>query len=150
MVTITKLEPKTFGGKPNGFKVTLSTGVEGNLQEKESDKELKVGESVEATVQDYISKSKGTHSNLITLKRISQGGAAEQQLNNQNPFPLPDKTPLSVQDKIGYKVEAAIKSMDIIMQVFTAERIEWDVVKTKQRECVETLWSEIDEIFAQR
>jgi hypothetical protein len=73
MAKITVLEAKTFQGKPSGFKVTLSDGTTGNMQEKESDKGLRVGDEVNVTLIPYTSKA-GVQSNLIGL-RLAQGTA---------------------------------------------------------------------------
>ena len=73
MAKITNLEQKTFQGKPSGFKVTLDDGTNGNLQEKESDKGLRVGDDVIVTLIPYTSKA-GVTSNLLGLRLANTAG----------------------------------------------------------------------------
>lgn len=73
MAKITLLEQKTFEGKPSGFKVALDDGTTGNLQEKESDKGLRVGDDVIVKLIPYTSK-KGVTSNLIGLRLANTAG----------------------------------------------------------------------------
>lgn len=73
MAKITNLEQKTYQGKPQGFKVTLDDGTTGNLQEKESDKGLRVGDDVIVTLIPYTSKA-GVTSNLIGLRLANTAG----------------------------------------------------------------------------
>lgn len=73
MAKITVLEAKTFQGKPSGFKVTLDNGQSGNLQEKESDKGLRVGDEVNVTLIPYTSKA-GVTSNLLGLRLVNTAG----------------------------------------------------------------------------
>lgn len=147
MTKITKYEPKTYQGKINGYKVELSDGVSGNLSEKDSDKGLKAGDEVTYTITDYVSK-RGNHSNLLTIKKAI-GGTSTPPPSGSG-VSLPNKTPLSVSTKIDHKVEAAIKAMEFCMDTFAREKFEWDVVISKQKEVVSTLWSEIDAIYAEK
>ena len=84
MPKITVLEPKTFQGKPTGFKVTLDDGRGGNLEEKQSDKGLRVGDEVVVTEIPYVSKA-GNKSTLYGL-RLNNGTV-------QTPAPQPAATP---------------------------------------------------------
>ena len=90
MAKIKFLEQKTYLGKPSGFKVTLDTGVSGNLEEKSSDQGLQVGEEVAVTLIPYTSKA-GKQSTLIGLRR-AQAGTPVQQVQQpiiNTPQPAP-------------------------------------------------------------
>lgn len=73
MARITVLEQKTYQGKPSGFKVTLDDGRNGNMQEKESDKGLRVGDEVFVTEIPYTSKA-GVTSTLLGLRLANTAG----------------------------------------------------------------------------
>jgi hypothetical protein len=91
MAKITVLEAKTYQGKPSGFKVTLDNGTTGNLQEKESDKGLRVGDEVVVTLIPYTSKA-GVQSNLLGLKLVTSGQVSGQVA--PTPAPQPQKKEL--------------------------------------------------------
>jgi hypothetical protein len=86
MSKITVLEAKTYQGKPSGFKVTLDNGTTGNMQEKESDKGLRVGDEVNVTLIPYTSKA-GVTSNLLGL-RLVNGGQVSGQVGGQATPPV--------------------------------------------------------------
>jgi hypothetical protein len=90
MAKITVLEQKTFEGKPSGFKVTLDDGTNGNLQEKESDKGLRVGDDVIVTLIPYTSK-KGVTSNLLGLRLANTTGTTVAQRPTPTPTPQPQQ-----------------------------------------------------------
>lgn len=152
ITTITKMEAKTFQGKPQGFKITLADGTEGNLAEKESDKGLREGDSVECTVKDYVSKA-GNHSNLLTLKLIknptsqapqSSGVGASQSAPPQRPT-INVGAGKSVNE---LKADACIKSASLMIDSFIADKVDWAGLEEKQRYLSNLLCSEIDDIFA--
>jgi hypothetical protein len=120
MTKITRLEKKPdFQGKSQGFKVTLDNGIEGNLQEKESDGDLKIGDDVVATVVDYVSKA-GKHSNLITLKRFVPSFTPPEKL-----LPKTSNTSLSIIPSIEIfkvKAEALIRLAEVIVEVLMEGR----------------------------
>src|SRR5512133_1545613 len=57
MTTITKLEQQFKEGKPSGYKVNLADGSWGYLVEKDSDKGLKEGDTVNYTAETPNGKS---------------------------------------------------------------------------------------------
>ena len=94
MAKITVLEQKTYQGKPSGFKVTLDNGQSGNLQEKESDKGLRVGDDVIVTLIPYTSKA-GVTSNLLGLRLTNTAGTTVTHA------PLPAPPPMQTQPQSG-------------------------------------------------
>lgn len=139
---IKTMEAKTYQGKPNGYKIVLEDGTEGNLVEKDSDKGLRVGDTVEATVTDYVSKSKGTHSNLITLKLVSETQQKSVQTETKG-TPMPQSNDMV--KKI--KAEAAIRMMERAMDLFVKEDLDWDKMQERQEYVTRLVWGEIDEIY---
>lgn len=96
MAKITALEAKTYQGKPSGFKVTLDNGQTGNLQEKESDKGLRVGDDVIVTLIPYTSKA-GVTSNLLGLRLANTAGTTVTHA----PLPAPPPMQTSPQPQQG-------------------------------------------------
>jgi hypothetical protein len=90
---IKTIEAKFWQSKPNGFKVVLEDGTEGNLSEKDSDKDLKNGDEVEVTISDYISKT-GKHSNLFAIKR-SVSETPQKEFKTETKSPIETVIPLS-------------------------------------------------------
>jgi hypothetical protein len=142
---IKTMEPKTYQNKPNGFKIVLEDGTEGNLVEKDSDKGLRVGDTVEATITDYVSKSKGTHSNLITLKLISESVQNPVQTETKTTPPVGIPQSNDMVKKI--KSEAAIRMMERAMDLFVKEDLDWDKMQERQEYVTRLVWGEIDEIY---
>ena len=154
MTKITKIEPKTYQGKISGYKIELSDGTFGYLDDKASDKGLRQGDDVTVQTEQKVNK-KGEPYNLFTLKLA--GSFTPTPTPTFTPTPaaqpsihIPEKTPLSVNSKIDHKVQAAIKAMEFCMDTFAAEKLEWDMVIAKQREVVATLWSEIDAVYTEK
>ncbi|MFA5715416.1 MAG: hypothetical protein WC998_06735 [Candidatus Paceibacterota bacterium] len=125
------MEPKTYQNKPNGFKIVLEDGTEGNLVEKNSDKGLRVGDTVEATVTDYVSKSKGTHSNLITLKLVSETQQNPVQTETKAAPAKVQGTPTNLQ---ALKAQSVVKAMEFMINTFIADKITWDQIQPKFKE----------------
>jgi hypothetical protein len=138
---IKTMEAKTFGGKPSGYKIILEDGTEGNLSEKDSDSGLRVGDTVEATVVDYVSK-KGNHSNLITLKLVSETQQKSSETETKA-APMPQSNDMV--KKI--KAEAAIRMMERAMDLFVKEDLDWDKMQERQEYVTRLVWGEIDEIY---
>lgn len=138
--TIQKLEPQTYQGKPNGFKVTLGNGTEGYLQ-KESDEGLREGDAVIADVKDYVSK-KGAHSNLITLKRVQLGATTVQA-----PIQRPAINVGTGKSKEELKANATMRLAEVVLNAFFNEKLESAQVSINIKEYGRLLWSEIDEIY---
>ena len=145
MAKITKLEEKTFQGKHTGWKVSIDNAPLENMDEKNSDKNLREGDEVTFTVEDYVSK-KGNHSNLLTVKRASGTSSAPQQ----TPSITPQRPAIHVgsgKSKEELKVEAAVEIMKVVLSAFYEGKIETGKVAPDQREYVTLVWSEIDEVF---
>ena len=142
---IKTMEPKTYQGKPNGYKIVLEDGTEGNLVEKDSDKGLRVGDTVEATVTDYVSKSKGTHSNLITLKLIPNNVQNPVQTGTNPPPPPPPKVQVPTTALQTLKAQSVVKGMEFIISMFIADKITWDQIQPKFKELSGYLMDGIEE-----
>jgi len=145
MVTITKLEAKTFNNKPSGFTVTLSDGRTGNLQEKESDKGLRQGDEVIVTEIPYTSKA-GKTSTLYGLK-LATSGQQQSQSNIPQP-PRPQITVGTGKSKEELKADAAIRMAEVVIEAFFNDKVEAANVEPRTREYTKLLLTEIDEIFA--
>jgi hypothetical protein len=143
--TIKKLEPQTYQGKPNGFKVTLADGTEGYLQ-KESDDGLKEGEAVIADVKDYTSK-KGVHSNLVTLKRRTSAPQSQTQQIGIVPPLRPTINVGAGKSKEELKVEATIRVAEVVIKGFCEGKLESAQVSVHVKEFGQLLGTEIDDIF---
>jgi len=154
MAKITKLEQKTYEGKPQGFKITLDDGRTGNLNEKESDKGLRVGDDVFVTEIPYTSK-KGVASTLYGL-HLTNGGltpsGVPQQTQSQSFNPQGGQKPqINVgvgKSKEEMKSEAAIRLIIPFVDAFIAGKLESGEIALKQKEFAQLLWSEIDEIYS--
>ena len=127
---IKTMEAKTFGGKPSGYKIILEDGTEGNLSEKDSDSGLRVGDTVEATVVDYVSK-KGNHSNLITLKLVSE---TQQKSVQTEPKAMPAKVQVRTTALQTLKAQSVVKAMEFMINCFIADKITWDQIQPKFKE----------------
>jgi len=150
MAKITVLEQKTFEGKPSGFKVTLDNGTQGNLQEKESDKGLRVGDEVAVTLIPYTSK-KGVTSNLLGLRLIT-GGQASGQASGQvggQAAPAPQArqtTSLYTSNVTQMKFDARLKCMQIANDAYIAGKLTADEAKNHCREWVVLADALIDDL----
>lgn len=109
MARITNLEQKTYMGKPQGFKVTLDDGRTGNLEEKQSDKGLRVNDEVIVTEIPYTSKA-GKQSTLYGLRLNTQGASQSQ---SHTPSPTPPNNP----PKVIHSVNIAQMKFDARMKV---------------------------------
>jgi hypothetical protein len=131
---ITVLEQKTFEGKPSGFKVTLDNGTQGNLQEKESDKGLRVGDEVAVTLIPYTSK-KGVTSNLLGLRLVTGGQAAPQQSLPTAPRQAQTLSPRQ-ELTTSMKFDARLKCIQIAHDAFLAGKLDDKEAQTHCREWV--------------
>lgn len=149
MITVTKLEQKTYQGKPQGFKVTLSDGRNGNLNEKESDKGLREGDTVIVTEIPYTSKA-GVASILYGIK-LGQGLATQQA--SSTPTPQPQRPFIHVgagKTKEELKADAAISMASACLQAVKEDKLDFGQVAEKQKFMTKLLWEEIDEIFSSK
>lgn len=125
MAKITVLEQKTWQGKPSGFKVTLDDGRNGNMEEKESDKELRVGDEVVVTEIPYTSKA-GKSSTLLGLR-----------LSNTTGTTVPPQQKTSVPQQPTGKILAPNTSAISTAKSFTEMKFEGRVVCIKLAvECI--------------
>jgi hypothetical protein len=150
--TIKTITPKTFQNKPNGFSIVLVDGTEGNLAEKTSDKGLRAGDPVEATIQDYVSKA-GKHSNLITLKLMQPGAAQTATVLPQTVNPPVNKpAPLSTysvlpKSKEQVKIDAFFKATDKVTDLVLGGKMTWEKYQEGHQQLTTFLYGEIDKIF---
>lgn len=158
MARITKLEEKTFQGKPTGFKVTFDDGRTGNLNVKESDKGLREGDEVFVTEIPYTSKA-GVTSTLYGVHLTNGGktpsGAPQSQSftpgGGQKPVLNPPQIHVGAgKSKEEVKAEAATRMIMPFVDAFLDGKIESGEIALKHREFVALLNSEIDDIFAGR
>jgi hypothetical protein len=150
MSKITALTPKTYQGKPSGFTVTFEDGRNGNLEEKQSDKGLRVGDEVVVTEIPYTSKA-GKQSTLYGVRLVQNSTAQSQQPSNQPPTPTPPPkpqihvgTPKSIQE---LKTEAAIRCTGFMVECFIADKAEWAEIAEKQKILFNLVCGEIDDVF---
>jgi hypothetical protein len=151
MTKITGLEQKMFQNKPQGFKVTFDDGRNGNMEEKQSDKGLRIGDEVIVTEIPYTSKA-GKVSTLYGV-RLNQG--QPQQSYTPAPqssnVPQPPRPAIHVgagKSKEELKADAAIRMAEIVIEGFFNDKVESANVEPKAREYTKLLWSEIEEIFS--
>jgi hypothetical protein len=147
MSKITALEQKTFQGKPSGYKITFDDGRSGNMEEKQSDKGLRIGDDVVVTEIPYTSKA-GKQSILYGAKLMQQSAA--QTPSTPANVPIPPKpqihvgTPKSIQE---LKTEAAISCTRFLVDCFIADKAEWGEIAEKQKILYALVSGEIDDCF---
>lgn len=141
MTKITKLVQKTFDNKPSGFTVTFDDNRSGNLQEKESDKGLREGDTVIVTEIPYTSKA-GKTSTLYGVRLSQAGQSVPPQPQNT---PQPNKPQLPATSLSGAKANATIKAMEFMVDCFIADKITWDQIQAKHKELTGYLNDAIDE-----
>ena len=145
MTKITKLEEKTFEGKHSGYSVSFDDNRSGNLQEKQSDKELRVGDTVIVTEIPYTSKA-GKTSTLYGV-RLSQATQSAPQPSVQEQQPLKPQQSLVGKTKEEQKVNAAISAMEFVISAIVNGETDWPKMPELQRHATQLLWDEIDEIY---
>jgi hypothetical protein len=142
MTKITKLEEKTFEGKHSGYSVSFDDNRSGNLQEKQSDKGLRVGDIVIVTEIPYTSKA-GKVSTLYGV-RLSQATQSAPQPPTQQQQPQSKPGVLSTPAN-NVKANATIKAMEFCVNAFIADKITWDKIKEYHKEITGYLNDAIDE-----
>ena len=151
MTKITKLEQKTYQGKPQGFKVYFDDGRNGNLQEKESDKGLREGDEVFVTEIPYTSKA-GVASTLYGVHLTNGGKTPAQSFNptgGQKPILNPPQIHVGAgKSKEEVKAEAATRMIMPFVDAFLDGKIESGEIAIKHKEFVNLLNSEIDDIYS--
>lgn len=158
MAKITVLEAKTFQGKPSGFKVTLDNGQSGNLQEKESDKGLRVGDEVNVTLIPYTSKA-GVTSNLLGLRLANTAGTTVAHAPSA---PAPQSQPTAsikppntsglreARSVVDMKFEARICNMKLAVECLQVGKFERKEVTEAFQEWNTVFDAAIDEIKPSR
>ena len=146
MSKITVLEQKTYQNKPSGFKVTFDDGRNGNLQEKESDKGLKVGDDVIVTEIPYTSKA-GVNSTLYGVKLNKFN---PQSSSNSAPPQRPTINVGAGKSANELKADASIAMASACLQAVKEDTLDFGQVAEKQKFMTKLLWEEIDEIFSQK
>jgi hypothetical protein len=129
MAKITGLEQKTFNNKPSGYKVTLDDGRTGNLEEKQSDKGLRVGDEVIVTEIPYTSKA-GNKSTLYGLRlsgAIATTGAPtpQQSAPPVNPPPRPAQQQTAPTTTLTtMKFQSRMKCMELAHNAYLAGKLD--------------------------
>lgn len=150
MAKITALEEKTFNGKHSGWKVTLDDGRGGNLEEKASDKGLRVGDEVIVTEIPYTSKA-GNKSTLYGCKLNTATNISQSQQSGTTPSPQRPQIHVGAgKSAQELKADAAIKATEFMINAFIADKIDWPQIQEKQSYLFGLLASEIDDIFANK
>jgi len=158
MATITKVDKqtRTWQGKTKtSYIFTLSDGKSGYAS-NDSPWEFKEGEEVSYTCE--VKKSTRGEYNLFTFTRaqnasISSPSASpvppEQKTPKSDP-PVPPRLALVGNTLQGLKAEACMRAMEYVIGAFRDERIPWEEVGKKQRECAAILCAELDGIFTDK
>lgn len=128
MAKITKLEEKTFQNKHSGWRVSIDNGPLENMDEKASDDGLREGDDVVVTVTDYVAKSTGKHSNLLTVKR-------EQGTTTPAFKPSGGQTPSLINNN-SLKFEARMKCMQLAHDAYLAGKLDDKEAQNHCREWV--------------
>lgn len=150
MSKITVLEAKTYNNKPSGFKVTLDDGRSGNLQEKESDKGLRVGDEVIVTEIPYTSKATPPVKSILYGLKLGTGTLVSQPSQGLT-TPPPPRPAIHVgagKTKEELKADASIAMASACLQAVKEDKLDFGQVAEKQTFMSKLLWGEIDEIFA--
>jgi hypothetical protein len=141
MAKITKLEEKTYQGKHTGWKVSVDNGPLENMNEKESSPNLREGDNVTVTIEDYIAKSTGKHSNLLTLKLAPPEGT----------LPIPQRPTINVgagKSREEMKADASTQIMLKLLDAVYNGKIDSAKVAVELKEWDILLWAEIDECYS--
>jgi hypothetical protein len=149
MAKITVLEAKTYQGKPSGFKVTLDNGTTGNLQEKESDKGLRVGDEVNVTIIPYTSKA-GVQSNLLGLRLVTsapQTTPTPLPTSQQGKITPPNTSAISATKSfVEMKFEGRVVCIKLAVECILQGKMERPEAKEAFAEWVSVLDASIDEL----
>jgi len=148
MTTITKIEQQFKEGKASGWKINLADGTWGYLDEKNSDKGLRDGDSVNYTTVTPEGKSYKKISARLVQNNAGSQPQSQSQPSHQSSAPT--KVPLSGSEIKSHKVEASIKALGFVIDAYNADKIQWTEVATKQKECTNILFADIDEIYAEK
>lgn len=154
MSRITVLEAKTYNNKPSGFKVTLDDGRSGNLQEKESDKGLRVGDEVTVTEIPYTSKATPPVKSILYGLKLGTGTPTPASQSSQsNLTPPPQRPTINVgsgKSANELKADASISMASACLQAVKEDKLDFGQVAEKQKFMTKLLWEEIDEIFSNK
>lgn len=146
--TIKSILDNTYQGKVTGHKVTLSDGVVGNLNDKDSTAGLNVGDTVEVEVEDYVSK-KGNHSNLLTLTKVTPTVGQSPSTPPVN-IPSLQNAVVSPLSKEQAKVDASFKAMDKVIDLVLAGKVPFEQIQKNFKELCGYLYDEIESIFTEK
>jgi hypothetical protein len=155
MSKITALTPKTYQNKPSGFTVTFEDGRSGNMEEKQSDKGLRVGDEVVVTEIPYTSKA-GKQSTLYGVRLNVRGTQLPQAAPPQTPatpakdddtiFLPPLKGVVKAKTVTEMKYEGRIYCFKLAVKCFLGREIEFKNVREYFTEWVDMMDAAIDEI----
>ena len=145
MAKIKSITPRFYNNAPDGFEVVVTDGtreITGTISRKDtkSDKNLQAGEDVIVVEKPW---TKGNLTiNFLTITRA-------QNASKSDP-PVPPRLALVGNTLQGLKAEACMRAMEYVIGAFRDERIPWEEVGKKQRECAAILCAELDGIFTDK
>lgn len=162
MATIKSITPRFYNNAPDGFEVVVTDGareIVGTISKKDtkSDKNLQAGDNVTVVEKPW---TKGTLTiNFLTINRIPQNTpisspstppAPPEQKSPKSDPPVSSRLALVGNTLQGLKAEACMRAMEYVINAFSNERITWEQVGEKQKECAAILCSELDGIFTDK
>ena len=131
------------------YTVTLEDGAVGYLDDKNSDKDLKQGETVNYLTTIKQNK-KGDNYNLLTIKREGGSSSSAPSTSQSGTPPQTSGKYTSGRSQQEWKAQAAIDAMGFVVDAVASGKIDWPQVEEKQRQACNILWNEIDEIFTSK
>jgi hypothetical protein len=138
--------PKT-DAKGSSCLVVLNDGTDGFFNYKGAFP-FTVGQEVEYTATKTEKKTKpGEFYNVLKLEAVGQ---ASQPQSNPQPNKAIVKVPLSGSEIKNHKVQASISALEFIISAYNADKVKWDEVAAKQKECTTILFTDIDEIYSEK
>ncbi|HUV85055.1 MAG TPA: hypothetical protein VMV86_05050, partial [Methanosarcinales archaeon] len=155
MTKITDLKQKTYQNKPNGWKIAIDNGPLENLKEKDSDKNLQVGEEVTVVVEDWINQKK-EHSNLLIVKRActqaSPPSANYAPPSPQQKAPVRSSSPIvlpagiTILDIFRAKAHGTVEAMKTVASAVFDHDITWEQLPGSHAELTQLIDGAIDKI----
>jgi hypothetical protein len=148
---VKSITPKTYEGKVTGYSIVLEDGVQGYLDDKGSDKDIKAGEDV-IYILAVKKNKKGTDYNLLTLKRVAQSFTPQ-------PTPTPEPAKEEKKPTSNTTIDAVLifkercensrRAMQIVGGFVTGDKVNLDKVKDTYKEVNLYLQEAIDDILSE-
>jgi hypothetical protein len=143
---VKSITPKTYEGKVTGHTIVLEDGIQGYLDDKGSDKDIKVGEDV-IYILVVKQNKQGKDYNLLTLKRT--------QSATSTPAPAKEEkkptTNITIDAVLVFKerCENSRRAMQIVGGFVTGDKINLDKVKDTYKEVNILLQEAVDDILSE-